>query len=469
MTSQPPRRTGDATASEAPAGWIGFFRSGIGRLALGLLVIEFLAAMQVFTTATILPTVGDDLDGRSLYGAAIAATLASALLTMPVGGTLMARHGVSRLLTWLAPLYGLGAVVSSLAPSMPVFVAGRVLQGLAAGALSTVALGAIAAAIPEQWRPRIFALTSAMWILPALFGPSYAVLVVEWLSWRWALLLLVPPLLLARLAVARQIGRVEVEPSGGDRRLRLGAAAVVAAAVTLITFGSSGDGLGLVVAVAGVAVALAAARRILPHGVLAARPGRPAALLALLLLSVAYFGANSVVAIVISEGLAGSIRTAGATLSAGALGWAGASIVHEAVARRLRLSATGMVRLGSAFLVAGFLAFAVLVNAEGGWALALVPPAAWAGGGIGMGLAYPVLLHRILQEQDDGIDPGFAASSTVLSEALGSAFGSAIAGAAVSAWAAATTVDAAPVTALFAGLAAVAFVLAAVAPRLHSR
>src|SRR4029450_7819444 len=49
------------------------------------------------------------------------------------------------------------------APSMPVLVLGRVLQGLGAGAIPAVAYVAIGRALPEHLRGRMFATLSAAW------------------------------------------------------------------------------------------------------------------------------------------------------------------------------------------------------------------------------------------------------------------------------------------------------------------
>jgi len=75
--------------------------------------------------------------------------------------------------------FGLGLAVSGSAPTMLVVIAGRVLQGLGGGALSTVMLTAITRAYPDSQRARMMALTSSAWVVPALLGPTVAGFVAE--------------------------------------------------------------------------------------------------------------------------------------------------------------------------------------------------------------------------------------------------------------------------------------------------
>src|SRR3954452_22913800 len=92
---------------------------------VGLLLVELLAAMQVFLTATLLPSVAADLGGRAWYAAAIAASAAIVFVTMPVAGPLADRLGPARVLALFAPAYVAGGVVSAAAPAMWVYVLGR--------------------------------------------------------------------------------------------------------------------------------------------------------------------------------------------------------------------------------------------------------------------------------------------------------------------------------------------------------
>src|SRR5262249_59343664 len=71
-------------------------------------------------------------------------------------------------------LFGAGLAVAGLAPSMEVLVAGRVLQGLGAGAVPSVAYAAIGRSFPGPLQARMMAVLSTAWVVPGLAGPAVA-------------------------------------------------------------------------------------------------------------------------------------------------------------------------------------------------------------------------------------------------------------------------------------------------------
>jgi MFS family permease len=187
-------------ADSAPgqsSGWLSIFRGARGQLTFGLLLLEFTGAIQVFTINTVLPQIAGELHGQRLYGAALAAAVLGAIMAVPVTGPLGQRWGLARILTVATPVFLVGVLASATATAMWVFILGRFIQGLAAGAMATIGLGAVAKEYPVEQRTRVMSLMSSMWIVPALVGPPYAALTTALVGWRWSLVLLVPLLLVA--------------------------------------------------------------------------------------------------------------------------------------------------------------------------------------------------------------------------------------------------------------------------------
>jgi MFS family permease len=133
---------------EAPAReglWSPAYRS----LTLGLVLTITLVASEALAVATILPDVRDDLGGIRLYGWVYSAFMLSSLIGIVAAGRAADRQGPAAPYATGLMLFAAGLVVGGLAPSMPVLVAGRALQGLGAGAVPAVATVAIGRSLPE--------------------------------------------------------------------------------------------------------------------------------------------------------------------------------------------------------------------------------------------------------------------------------------------------------------------------------
>src|SRR4029079_5143653 len=100
-----------------------------------------------------------------------------------VVGVLVDRLGLILPFTAGLAIFGVGLVVCGLAPSMPILVAGRFIQGFGAGAIPPIAYVAIGRSLPERLRPQMFALLATAWVLPGIFGPVIAAAVATTLHW----------------------------------------------------------------------------------------------------------------------------------------------------------------------------------------------------------------------------------------------------------------------------------------------
>ena len=110
----------------------------------------------------------------------------------------------------------LGLLIAGTSVSMPVLVAGRLVQGLGGGALTVSLYVLVARIYPGALHPKIFAAFSAAWVIPSLVGPFAAGIVAQVFSWHWVFLgvvgLVIPALLRLTLSV---LGPARKEPVGG--------------------------------------------------------------------------------------------------------------------------------------------------------------------------------------------------------------------------------------------------------------
>ena len=117
-------------------------RSGRGRLALAATVLASSTAMLDATIVNVaLPHIGRDLDvgvtGLQWVVSGYLLTLASLIL---LGGALGDRYGRRRVFTIGAVWFAVASLVCAIAPSAPILVGGRMLQGIGGALLTPTSL-----------------------------------------------------------------------------------------------------------------------------------------------------------------------------------------------------------------------------------------------------------------------------------------------------------------------------------------
>lgn len=409
----------------------GIWRPPLGRLTLGLTLVVVATAFEALAVATILPTTTAELGGLWWYGWTFSAFMLANLVGITVGGAETDRRGPTRPFVLGTLLFAGGLVVSGLAPSMPVIVAGRASQGYGGGLLSAVAYASIARAYAVELQPRMLATLSSAWVVPGLVGPGLAGVIAEHLGWRWVFLGLAPlPVLAALLAVpALRALPPSVAPVEDRSRtwLAIALAAGSSAALAGLGLGGSPWWIGVALMVGGGAAAVHALHRLLPAGTLTARAGLPAAVATLALLNFAFFGTEAFVPLAIDSVRGESIMLTGLSLTAAALTWttgAWLQVPLTAGGARRTVIVTGLLILGAG--IAGTIA--LLSPRVPTWTVV----ASWAVAGLGMGLAFTTVSAAILEAAEPGQE-GVASASLQLAQVLGAALATGIGGALVAA------------------------------------
>jgi MFS family permease len=350
-------------------------------------------------------------------------------------------------------LFGSGLAVAGLAPSMGVLVAGRVLQGLGAGAVPSVAYATIGRSLPETLRARMMAVLSTAWVAPGLIGPAISAEVARLFGWRWVFLGLLPVVAVAGSIAVPALIRLGPPAAAQAREHRLTDGLRTAVGATLLLAGLSlaaGSGAilpGLALIAGGGVVGLPALRRLVPPGTLTGRPGLPATIASRGLLTFTFFGADAYVTLAVTavrhrSPVVAGLAVTGATVSWTVGAWVQARLSDTWEGRRL-------VRAGLLIVLVGIAGMVLVLQPAVPVAEGL---AAWTVAGLGMGLAYAPLSLMMLHKAQPGQE-GQASASLNLADVLGTALGIGVGGAAV---AAAAGGDLRPgITAAFAVAAAV--------------
>lgn len=397
------------------------------RLTLGLVMTITLVAFEALAISTVMPVVSRDLGGLTLYGWVFSGFFLGNLLGIVVAGQAADRRGTAGPFVVGLALFSVGLAVGGLATSMGVLVAGRVLQGLGAGAIPAIAYATVARCYPGPMRPRVFAVFSTAWVVPGLIGPAASSAIEEAISWRAVFLALLPFVLIAGVVVVPALtGAPEARDDDGPFEDRRGLALGLTLAVAVVLVAISGVPAWLAIPLLVVAAPLAARTfvRLVPPGTVRLERGMPAAVLVRGILTFAFFGADAYVSLTFQEVRDQPTWVAGVALTGATLGWTAAAWVQQrwilAVGPR-RVVATGFTCL--AVGIAG------MVLAVGELPIPLCV-AFWSVAGFGIGLAYSPLSVTVLGLAEPG-EEGVASSSIQLADVLGVALGAGAGGAIV--------------------------------------
>ena len=390
--------------------------TGAGLLAAGIVALEFAAAVTTFVAATLLPVIATDLGAHDRLALLLAGSTLGLFVALPVASRVVRLLGAHRTLGAGLVAYVGGLVLTATASSPWMFGAGQFASGVAGGLLAVFGIGSAIRHLDERWRVRVITASSAMWIVPALVGPAATLGLAHLVGWRWTLLAPVPVVLLGRLLVVLAV-RGEQPPEAPTRPL--GPTLLVPLGVSATVLAPNWWPLAL----AGTAVALAGVVTIMPSGTAKLRRGTPAALAAMTLFGLGYFGADSLITILLTTGYGTGLAAAAVVLSAAPLAWALTSLLVP------RLMRQGKERLPAAGLGLTALAVAVLAAAPLTGSSYAVALATWTVSGIGIGLAYPGLYLRCTTAGSSGFSATELATAVITAEAFGGLLGRAVGGA----------------------------------------
>lgn len=152
----------------------------------------FMSGIDQTLLATATPTIALELgDLQDASWIAVAYLLATVVI-VPVYGRLGDAYGRRRVMIISLSVFTLGALLCSVAQSLPQLVAGRVVQGLGGGGLVTLAQSLIGEIAPPRQRFRFQVYITATFTSASFSGPIIGGLLVTHFHWRALFLIYLP-------------------------------------------------------------------------------------------------------------------------------------------------------------------------------------------------------------------------------------------------------------------------------------
>lgn len=437
--SLPSNACARAAASAVPRdatvqGWGALLKGGNGLRSITLAGGVALHATNVYVATTILPSVVGDIGGIDLYAWNTSLFVAASIVGSALSAKLLDALGPRRAYVAAALVFATGSAICGLAPLMWIMLAGRFVQGLGGGLLFALAYAMIRLVFDEVLWPRAMALVSGMWGVATLLGPAIGGLFAELDAWRAAFFFLIPitavfaVLAALVLPAARVDRRSDLSLPVAQLLLLFGAVLAVSAGSvpTSVAWNAVGLTAGLLLLLLLVTVERGASARLLPRGAFSLRHllGPLYALMSLLAITVT--ASEIFIPLFLQTLHRQTPLVAGYLAALMAAGWTLGSIAGASVRDR---GLTLANLLSPVLALTGMLALAALVPAgSGGSWMALAPIClALLVVGLGVGLAWPHLLTRVVQV-GRGAEQELASASITTVQLSATALGAALAG-----------------------------------------
>lgn len=434
-----PSSTRQPSAEPAQASWGDLLRGRNGLRSVALAGGVALHAINIYVVTTLLPTIIQEIGGLTYYAWNTTLFVAASIVGSVLSAKLIERLGPR--LAYLAALaaFSIGAAGCAMAPTMPVLLLGRTVQGLGGGVLFALSYALIRVVFDARLWPRAMALVSGMWGVATLGGPAIGGIFAQSGHWRPAFWVLVPVALLLALIVTSQFrGKADAGPPPSPvpwltvALLVLSVLAISAAGLSdHLAWNAAGIAAGVAIAAVIVRIDKHARAKLLPTGAysLGTQLGVLYAVMSLLVaaLTTEIFVPYFLQVVHPLTPLAAGYMTA---MMAG--GWTLASVYS---AGRSQAQAYRLIRISPMVVLAALAALAVTMPLTGwqpAWLGNVIYCIALTAVGFGIGLAWPHLLTRVLSAAAPGQE-NLASSSITTVQLYATALTAALAGVVVNA------------------------------------
>lgn len=410
-------------------GWSALLKPQWVPLLVALVGGVLLHSMNVLMLATVLPSIVEDVGGTAMMSWPTTAFLASSIVAATCTGHLTARLGARTAFCAGAVVFGIGALVCAMAPSMGVVVAGRFVQGFGGGVLSAMAYVLVGNAFPEPMWPRVAALLSGAWSMSVLVGPMVGGAFATWGNWRGAFYAVTILAALLAVVAARSLPRARAEKGGPLRIVPFGRVALICLAIAVMSTASVVSlplaKLGLFLAAVVLLIAMILLDRrstapLFPSDAFSPRSVTGVAMTFALLVSIAYSPLSIFVPIFL-QGLHGfDPLAAGYAVAGASMGWTVSSILVSGWSPH---AAGRMLVIGPLAMAVGLGGVALLMATKP----VLVLPVLIALVGLGIGTCWGFGVQRLMGGARQG-EGALAASAVATVQQTGFALGAAAAG-----------------------------------------
>jgi len=379
-------------------------------------------------TATIMPSVAADIRGYAWFGWVVAIYLVGSIVAGATAGRMALRFGLKPSLALGGLTYALGCAAGALAPTIGLFIAGRLLQGIGGGWVVGLSFVAVTRLFPQSLWSRVLSALAGVWGVASLVSPLVGGLFAQGGFWRGAFWLFAAQgvlfVIAATVLVPPSAADEPAEPAGS---IPFGAMAVLTAAILAIgaagltgkVWTSAGLGLlGVVLLALFFRLNARAAAPLVPAEAADPRTGTGAGLMVIFCMCAGTASITAYLPALLQSLYGASPILAGYILVSEAMAWTVAAFLVAS-----RAGSSGFIRAGGIGIVVGLAAFALIVP-QGGL---LLTPICTLVEGAAFGVLWAFNIARLIAAAPPE-EQAIASSSAPTMQSIGTAVGSAASG-----------------------------------------
>jgi DHA2 family lincomycin resistance protein-like MFS transporter len=184
--------------------------SGRNRLVINLLLVAtFVVILNETLMAVAIPRLMRDLNVTA--GAVqwlTTAFLLTVSVVIPVTGFLLQRMNTRPIFVWAMCLFTAGTLIATLASNLQVLIFARVVQACGTAIMVPLLMTTVMTLAPPETRGKTMGFISTVISVAPAVGPTISGVILNYLSWRWMFLLVLPISLGALALGARRIQNV---------------------------------------------------------------------------------------------------------------------------------------------------------------------------------------------------------------------------------------------------------------------
>jgi MFS transporter, DHA2 family, multidrug resistance protein len=190
--------------ADAPEIWTPKFNPWL--IAVVVALAAFMEVLDTSIANVALPHLAGDLGASNDESTwVLTSYLVSNAIVLPISGWLANLFGRKRFFLLCIFLFTLSSLLCGIAPSLPLLILFRVIQGVGGGGLQPMAQAILADTFPPQKRGLAFALYGITAIMAPTIGPTLGGWLTDNYSWRWIFYINLPVGILTLFLVLRVV------------------------------------------------------------------------------------------------------------------------------------------------------------------------------------------------------------------------------------------------------------------------